>query len=68
MLSPVRRGLMNCSCLCWILRMAVKDFKVSNYWLWSNGFLLRPSLTDRLQYSSGEGYYNPIYIEYVVNA
>jgi hypothetical protein len=48
--------------------MSVKDFKVSNYCLWSNGFLVRPSLTSRLQYSSGESYYNPIYIEYVVNA
>jgi hypothetical protein len=38
-------------------------FTISNYWLWSSGVLVRPSLTDRLQYSSEQGYYSPIDIE-----
>jgi hypothetical protein len=40
-------------------------FTVSNYWLWSNGFLLRPSLTNYLQSSSDEGHYTPISIQYI---
>ncbi|KAJ5635838.1 uncharacterized protein N7484_009151 [Penicillium longicatenatum] len=40
-------------------------FMVSNYWLWSNGFLLRPSLTNYLQSSSDEGHYTPISIQYI---
>lgn len=38
-------------------------FTISNYWLWSTGVLVRPPLTDRLQYSSEQGNYSPIDIE-----
>jgi hypothetical protein len=40
-------------------------FTISNYWLFSTGPLVRPSLTDRLQYSSEQGYYSAIDIEII---
>lgn len=40
-------------------------FTVHNYWLWSTGALLRPTLTNRLTYSSEGGSFSPINIEYV---
>lgn len=40
-------------------------FTVWNYWLWSRGYLVRPTLTNYLKSSSDESYYSPIDIEYV---
>lgn len=40
-------------------------FMTPYYWMWSDGFIVRPSLRDYLQNSSDGGYYSPIEIEYV---
>ncbi|KAJ0419600.1 hypothetical protein BJY00DRAFT_150970 [Aspergillus carlsbadensis] len=40
-------------------------FMTPHYWMWSEGFIVRPSLSERLVHSSDEGYYSPIEIEYV---
>lgn len=40
-------------------------FMTPYYWMWSDGFIVRPFLSDYLQNSSDGGYYSPIEIEYV---
>lgn len=40
-------------------------FRVSNYWLWSQGYIERPSLSDRLQCSHQDTLYSAINLTYV---
>lgn len=40
-------------------------FMTPSYWIWSEGYIVRRSLSARLENSSDRGYYSPIEIEYV---
>lgn len=40
-------------------------FKAPNYWLWGQGFIVRPSLSDSLQISYQRTRYSPINLTYV---
>lgn len=40
-------------------------FMTPSYWIWSEGYIVRRSLSTRLENSSDRGYYSPIEIEYV---